>query len=1200
MHLKTLEMVGFKSFADRTTLDFEPGMTAIVGPNGCGKSNVADALRWVLGEQSAKALRGSKMEDCIFNGTDDRKPLGMAEVSITFTDCEGVLNTEYNEVTITRRVFRSGEGQYFLNKTPCRLKDIQRLFMDTGVGTTSYSMMEQGRIDAILSARPEDRRAIFEEASGIMKFRADKKEAIRKLEHTEANLLRLSDVIREVKRQIGSLQRQAGKARRYKSFQEELCKLDIYATRQRLQAAEKEISELAARLETMTEKRDAFVSEIRNTEQQGSDRRDHLMQLERDIGVALEAGVEAKSKHDHTLHLIELNRRRIDEYGELSTRDKKEVGHTQSQLDKERDMLEGQASEIEKLRAQRDEAAETLREATERHEAHCRGVNNHRERIQNVQDETVGLESLVSRLQNQKIELETHQRTSVIKREKLAAEKSQLARQVDGFASRVAQVQGELNELSEQLTGAEHAWDSGEASVRDLSNRFDTLRTDAVGIESETASTNARIDMLKRNTEPSANTSGEPGNNTLAGLGVDRELIVGELSAMIQADPEYARALEVSLRAWLDAAVVNDDEATLAIMATLSRANASSARLIPIQTQLPIELPAPAGDRLIDHISVEERLRPLLERLIGNVLVVDSLEHLPQPLAKGVAYVAKDGRLLHASGAAEFWMPDSEGTAPLTARKQLDEETARMAGLSARKRAATLEIEKTLAERETGETRLKELRITLDAARKAMAQKEGEFSVVQREAEEARSRMETVAWEFEDLVKQHDTEHGEEHNLEGEIEQARERRTQMTESLAESRKELHAMESVQSELQAEVTDKRVAFEGLNHRVEHLTAQHDSTKTRIEDLDLAIQGRIQGMQTYETTIENLTQEIADAEGQLGSIDASVGEHKQKAEALQSNRESLSGELKDADQLLASKRTALEELREARGEAEIQLTECRIRRENQIERITTDYNLSIEAFNDTPNPEWDNGKVPSLDSIDTTVAELRTKLEAMGPVNLVAIEEYKELEERYAFLTTQEDDLVKSKQQLMDMIRKINRTTSEMFENTFNQVNENFLVTFKKLFNGGTAKLVLVNEEDVLDCGIEIIARPPGKRLQNVSLLSGGERTLTAVALLFAIYMIKPSPFCMLDELDAALDETNIGRFVSMLKGFVEQSQFVIITHNRKTIAEAGILYGVTMPEKGISRIVSMKFQEYEETAPNAAPASVSPEKTTAGS
>ncbi|MCX7591056.1 MAG: AAA family ATPase, partial [Kiritimatiellae bacterium] len=374
MYLKCLEMIGFKSFADATRLDFEPGITCIVGPNGCGKSNISDAIRWVLGEQSAKAIRGTKMEDCIFNGTDTRKPLGMCEVSITFADCEGTLGTEYNEVTVTRRVFRSGEGQYFLNKTPCRLKDIQRLFMDTGIGTSSYSIMEQGRIDQILSARPEDRRAVFEEASGITKFKADKKEAIRKLEYTEANLLRLADVIREVKRQIGSLQRQAAKARRYEELRAELRRFDVFATRLRIRVIETELKGLEARLGELDEAMSRLQREVTELEHGIAALQASLLDTEREIGLAMETGGQAQSRLDHTREIIKLNRKRIEEYGEWSERDSREIAATQEQIARQTTVLEELRTSVTKLEEEYSSAETLLRTARERLTAHVRRI----------------------------------------------------------------------------------------------------------------------------------------------------------------------------------------------------------------------------------------------------------------------------------------------------------------------------------------------------------------------------------------------------------------------------------------------------------------------------------------------------------------------------------------------------------------------------------------------------------------------------------------------------------------------------------------------------------------------------------------------------------------------------------------------------------------------------------------------------------
>jgi chromosome segregation protein len=1175
MYLKTLEIVGFKSFADKTVLSFEPGMTAIVGPNGCGKSNVADCLRWVLGEQSAKALRGSQMVDCIFNGTDDRKPLGMAEVSVTFTDCEQVLNTEYNEITITRRVFRSGEGQYFINKTPCRLKDINRLFMDTGVGTTSYSMMEQGRIDAILSARPEDRRAIFEEASGIMKFKSDKKEAIRKLEHTEANLLRLSDVIREVKRQIGSLQRQAGKARRYKSQQEELRKLDIYSTKQRLTEADRVISELSARLESMTVRQNTLRGDIREHEARASQQRGQLMQTERDIGAVIESGVKAKSNLDHTHEMIELNRQRISEYESLSNRDEGEIVHSREQLAQIKSTMRDQEARISEAGSEKEAAeneynaeAKVLSEYKDR-------VDALRSQIQELRDESVELESLSSRLQNEMVELQSRERTNLIQKEKLAAEKSQLNRVVEAYAHREDIAGGEIAALSESARENESKAQNLDTARDEVMSRRQLLVNECSALEQQAASGNARLELLvgssdgeeagaRRGLDKASTLEAQPGD------------ILGDLSSRMEVEPDYIRAIEAALKSWLSAVLIKDTSTAMTMLDHALSRHLGPIQLLPLDVAAQKAILLPSGDRLLDHVTCEDDVRRVLEQFIGRFLVVDDFSGPPPP--PQVSYVTRDGRILHASGAIELWSQENDAASPLTRKSMIETQRSEL-------KATESQIATIKGRRDSESRRLEEIendiaahRATLESSRRSLAQKEGEFQVVSGETNEARSRLETVTWESEELNRQDDSEHGQETEITRRLNELREQRERLSLTVAERARELHELESRQMDLQSRVTELRVLFEGLSHRLENFAGQLENTQTREKDLELAVKGRTETIESHTAHVQRLAETVATAQQQLGSMESTVTAENEKADSLQNKREELEAEIRSMDEILAGKRSALEESGEARSEAEVQLTEARMRRQNQVERVTSEYNLSVENFDAEPAPEWKDDEIPDLDSMETTIAELRTKLDAMGPVNLVAIEEYKELEERYAFLTEQEEDLVKSKQQLMDMIRKINRTTSEMFQSTFEQVNENFLNTFSRLFNGGTAKLVLVNEEDVLECGIEIIARPPGKRLQNVSLLSGGERTLTAVSLLFAIYMIKPSPFCVLDELDAALDDTNIGRFVDILQSFLDQSQFVIITHNRATIAAAHILYGVTMPERGISKIVSMRFSE----------------------
>jgi len=1195
LYLKSLEMIGFKSFAAKTKLDFEPGLTAIVGPNGCGKSNIADAFRWVLGEQSAKALRGAKMEDCIFNGTDTRKPLGMAEVSVTFTDCESALGTEYHEVTITRRVFRSGEGQYFINKTPCRLKDIQRLFMDTGIGTDSYSLMEQGRIDQVLSAHPEDRRTIFEEASGITKYKADKKEALRKLEQTEANLLRLADVIREVKRQIGSLQRQAGKARRYQEIRDELRRLDVFSTRRRLESAaaliagmERDAAALGARLAEAH-------AELEEMERGNAVLRESLMQTEREIGAVLEAGMQARGRLDHARELIQVNRQRIEEYRGLSERDSREIEQAQTLLAERRAALAEHERQNAAAAAERQRAAAAQAASSRALEEHRGRMEALRAEIQKRRAEALDLEGLLFRLQNELVEHEARERNTVLQRERLAAEQSQLARLTAAYDKRQGALTAELAALRHAAEESRQALSEQERRREELARRLAELQQQSAEDEQRLAAGRARLELLGDAAETQSDFPAGARRllDAAAPLPAERREILGALVSFLDAAPEDALALEAALRPWLDALVIGTARGAFDILRQLAAEQAGAARLLAADGPAapPPAPPAPGlGARLADRLRCPESLRPLVERLLGHVWIVERLEDLPWPLPAGAVCVTRGGALARADGVMELWSREAQAANPFARKQSLAQTRAECAALEAaldRRRAAAAAAQRAAAEAETA---IRAARAGLEAAQQAYSEKEGEVRVVNAEAAETRRRLETVTWELENLTAQSSEGDSQRRQIVVQMDELRAQRERLTQDIQSQTVALHDLETEHAQRQAQATEDRIRLAAATQTVEHLSAQQTALRANLAELEASLQSRAAGVQSYAQSIARLQEAIAEAESRLSAMQNAVAENETRVENLRKNRGRQAEELKEMEQALARKRAAAEALREERSALELRLSEARLRRQNQLDRIAADYHLSPEQILEQPEPDWGADGPPTLETIETRVAELRTKLEAMGPVNLVAIEEYKELEERHAFLTGQEQDLVNSRAQLMEMIRKINRTTSEMFRDTFQKVNEKFQYMFERLFNGGTAKLVLVNEEDVLECGIEIIARPPGKRLQNVSLLSGGERTLTAVALLFAIYLIKPSPFCMLDELDAALDESNIGRFVGVLQEFLKQSQFVVITHNRQTIAAADILYGVTMPEKGVSNVVSMRFMGHER--PPAAPAAPS--------
>jgi chromosome segregation protein len=1185
VYLKSIQMVGFKSFANSTTLAFEPGMTTIVGPNGCGKSNVSDAVRWVLGETSAKALRGSKMEDCIFNGTDTRKPVGMAEVSITFADCEKTLGTDYHEVTVTRRVFRSGEGQYFMNKTACRLKDIQRLFMDTGIGTSSYSLMEQGRIDQVLSSRPEDRREIFEEASGITRFKADKKEALRKLDQTEANLLRLDDVVREVKRQIGSLQRQAGKARRYKELRDQLRSFDTFWTARKLQQMDIDLQQIETRVAEYGTRLQSLQEEVQKSESRSAEWRNTVSELETQIGETTEERAAAQTRLEHNHELIRINGERIQELQNLTERDQQDSGLAAAQAEQQRRALEELTAGLTQAEAARDRLARESQDRSETLAAHEAEVESSRRQIQELRTTSMQLDHSIAQLQNQLTQLEARQQATIMRRERLAAEHAQIARVANENETQLGGIAEHLGSLQQELERREARLEDLQNARQQRQTEIEALRKACGEIQSLLAVRKAQIEILEAD-DSSAKDFPEGARLILDGtnpLGLNTKAVLGALANHIQIEPAYRTALEAVLRAWLDAVVITDAPGALAILRELQSRKAGSARLVTdTGTPIPERIPAPAGaQRLHDLATCTPFAKTTLARLLANIFVVETLEQIPSPMPDGTVFVTLSGVVARATGAFEYWTADARASNPLTRRHQLADLHEGLEAQETSLASQTRSMGRLTEELAELSRSVQEATTLLTEQRRAVALKEGEFQIVSNEARQAKGRLDVVSAEIEELRKQ-DGGGEERQGFARQITESRTRQAAAHERLETLTHTLQDMESRRTSLQAEATESRVKFSEARQKVEHMASQLAPIRQRMEELLSVIKSRSEGLTQYARTIDQLTQATAGAKSQLSTLQSSVAALTEKLDLLRRGRTEKARELTVFETEMAAKRGAMEEIRDQKSTSEIKNAEDRMRRQNLIDRSTSEWGLNLESIMRAPAPTWE-GEVPpgGEPPYEATINDLRTKIEAMGPVNLVAIEEYQEHEERYAFLTGQQQDLVAAKTQLVEMIKKINGTTAELFATTFARINENFQIMFERLFNGGSAKLVMVTEDDVLESGIDIIARPPGKRLQSVSLMSGGERTMTAVALLFAIYMIKPSPFCLLDELDAALDESNIGRFVKVLGDFLAQSQFIVITHNRRTIAAANVIYGVTMQETGISRVVSMKFAEYEQ-------------------
>jgi chromosome segregation protein len=1183
MHLQSLELFGFKSFADKTVFNFHEGVTAIVGPNGCGKSNVLDAVRWALGEQSAKSLRGEEMADVIFNGTETRKPVGFAEVSLTFTDCGEELGIDWHDVRVTRRVYRDGNSEYLLNKTACRLRDIQSLFADTGIARTAYSMMEQGRIDMILSSRPEDRRAVFEEAAGITKYKTQKREALRKLEATEANLLRIGDVIKEVKRQIGSLQRQAGKARRYQALHADLRVLETHHARKELDSLEREFAACREEIDRLTQSEHSTRGRIDDDESVLGDERRALDKLDVEIANSRAEVQRLDSEIAGHRNRIEFNKQRAEELAGFLQRSRRDIAEAETKRKKHATEIEQTNSSIAKIERHLKEKEAELTEvsalAGEMHKDRTeRGT-----RLQTLQIALSKSESRISALNEELSGI-------IARRELTGAQIEQLAREIktsnEGREKLVAQIAVSLNVSRRARADVETSLHEGEKLLAQAEQHLAVL-------ERTLAEKRSRLDVLRQlNQEGEGLAQGSQallkGTHSSAKI---REAIAGSLVAQLDVDPKFIQAIEAALGRNLHAIILKDAKLASEIIESLKKNKLGQAALLIPELTAPARKPAgtvlPKGALAwaIDKLAAPQPLEPLVRQLLGNIAVFPDLEQ---------ALECKQGEpaLAMATLAGEYVSAEGivfGGSTEVRAASLL-ERKAEIADLVKEETALVKERDAMCAKRDEAKT----------AVEIAMR--------LQREVSEAGRKIDNLQSEKAALERQVATADERIAQLERELQSVRDQ-------LAKEKTEFGAFEAAQKqttsreeELTEEINQLRLGIATDRQRHEHLIAQREPMSARDAELVELITVRNADIAMYERKLATHAEESRESETLIESQTAQREEVEANSAKIASQRATRLAAISDREKELRRLRDSLGELQDRRAQRQVRESQLQMKIDNLVAHISRSYQIGLRGFaGDQPAFEkvlrgqlkrWidrsagdeinggeaaanlssrsENAIHPSEADLEKLIGELRTQLDNMGPVNLDAVHEYDELEERYKFLEGQNTDLTNSRHELLDVIARINFTTRKLFADTFEQVRANFREMFAELFRGGRADLSLLDENDPLNCGIEIIAKPPGKQLQSVSLLSGGERAMTAVALLFAIYMVRPSPFCILDEVDAALDENNINCFIRVLDRFVKQSQFIIITHNKRSIAKADVLYGVTMEERGVSKLVGVKL------------------------
>jgi chromosome segregation protein len=1240
MYLKTLEILGFKSFADKTVFEFAEGVTGIVGPNGCGKSNVVDAIRWVLGETSAKALRGGEMADVIFNGTEKRKPLGMAEVTLTMADCEQALKVDYNEVSITRRVFRDGKSEYRINGTLCRLKDIHDMLMDTGIGRTAYSIMAQGQIDQILSSKPEERRAVFEEAAGITKFKREKKEALRKLEYTEANLLRVSDVLAEQERRMNSLKRQVAKARRYQALAADTRVLDTHLSHRKyieltaerdelltsihgLEVRDTELSQqLPAREETVAHAREAarmLEGELAELRQRSNEHRNALNTAEGRIAFNEERKHELDSRIRQNHEDIFSTREKLaqQEFDFIAANESLE--QLQRAIAEKELQLAGQEERSAQMRAEREQTDARLREA--------RGEANRTQTL---------IAGLQAKIESALAQLETARGRA----RQLAEEEQRLQLELEEFLAERNRIHDEFESANSQSLELEEAFQASERAWQHTRGDLDAARSAAQESHQTLARRSARFDAVRQLVE--SGEGFEKGTQSvLRGLDqpeIYQDGIHGALASLIEVDNECARAIEAALGSHLHSVLVRDQQAAEAIIERLTEkqlgvAEIISATFVPTARGTQREsLPEGATAWALDRVKSDPRITGAIECLLEHVLIVPNLSTALRLRANhpGTTFTTLAGVTLHAEGMLRGGASKEGTTSVLELRNEARSLEAEVASLTAAHAAAQQRVTDL-------EHQLEHLREQSEVARERVQRHKVELSTLQGQLSLATREVENFEHKIENVRRERgELEQREQHAANG--------REQMEGELASCRARLEALEDDSRRLQSEVdavTRNEQEHSALLNELRTELAVERRAKLAAEEQQKPMESRLSELREVsirrEAEIESFQQRIEAAAAENIRLAGECETHRAEIEDLQveidqraSGRAERIGDIEHAETQLAALRRDLARVNEQKGREEIAATKLDLRLENLTNTIQERYQIDLSSFEpdthalltsiasqkalqarggrqvivesdsserSSESSEEDEPPTMVVDGTDSDdieipgemtgepdwlfveaiVTDIKRRLDAMGPVNLDAIEEFEELEERYNFLRGQHDDLVASKTELLAVIDRINIETQRLFSETFAQVRLNFQEMFKELFGEkAQADLTLLDESDPLESGIEVIAKPPGKKLQSITLLSGGERSMTAVALLFSIYMIKPSPFCVLDELDAPLDESNIGRFIKVLDRFIDRSQFIIVTHSKRTMSRADVMYGVTMEEFGVSKPVGMRL------------------------
>ena len=1184
MYLKRLELQGFKSFADKTVLEFKPGITAVIGPNGSGKSNISDSIRWVLGEQSMKSLRGAKSEDIIFAGTQNRKSLGFAEASIVIDNSDGELPVEYAEVTVTRKIYRSGETGYFINKVPCRLKDILELFMDTGIGKDGYSIIGQGKIDEILSNKSEDRRHIFEEAAGIVKFRARKSESEKKLEQTKLNLLRINDILSEIESGLDPLRIQSEKAKRFLELHESLKDIEVGLFIYNIEAYKEKLTQIVEDLKIIEEQKNAedeklssmqankinlkaqidrLTEEIEKFQNIGFESTNKIEKINSEIGIANEKILHNKENSERLLSEIEESNQRIKDLQEekdskakkkdslVNNKEKfeKELQEKEAELQKLTATLSSQELEIESKKQTIEKHTDTKYEKNVQISSLDANYENLEKRQKSLKTEIAEIISELDRTRDQKQNIAKDFT-------KIENEKNGILKEIEENANKKLEIESKIKEFNDQIEKVSY-----QLRMKDSRHKF------LIETEKEKEGYSKAVKSLLLDCE----------KNSELNKGVH-----GIIASLISVDKEYETAIEMSLGGMLQNVVTDNEDVAKKLVNHLRTNNLGRASFLPITAIKPNRIDKIRGKFpgvigvAAELVKYNKQYENIVYNLLGKTVIVDNMD-TGIALAKENKYsfriVTLKGDIINASGAITGGSV-AQKTVNILGRGREIESLAdeikslkqKLENINSSKQNYEESISEFIEKSKILDQRMQEINIVFATEKQKMVSAEELVLRLESNLQKARDEEKKIGEQKNDITAQ---------------------KQEILEFVAGLEKEINELTIIIKEFAEKNSENQKYIDDLNFDITNLKISvssfdesGSSIDEMIERIDKDIENFNNAIELKNKQIEDLKNEdivlnenIKNLKNQIIEIQNSVSISTEKIESLKTERTEKNKESEKIEQDITEQFNLLEDLKGNLVKIDVKKTKI----EQDIDIVV---NNLWEEYELTPNTATDYKKVENVQNTQKEVNNIRSEIKDLGSINIDSIEEYKKTKERYDFMCEQRLDLENTIAKLRKMISEITDTMKKQFIEKFKLINKNFNEVFTELFGGGKAELILEDEENVLECGIDIKAQPTGKKLQNMMLLSGGEKAFTAIALLFAILKINPAPFCILDEIEAALDDVNVYRYAEYLKKFCKETQFLVITHRKGTMEVADTVYGVTMEENGISKLLSMKLAQSE--------------------